>query len=156
LDDAPQHSCNVKLWIATKKLPARAAGVGAVPADAKRTMAETAYFASTLKDAAALWFNGLTVNAVPAAGVISSLDLLVAAFESQFAFDPAQKCRYLSEFVKTKQETGEKSEDFIRRVQEAGLKTHANDEQIRNTIMEGFLPHIQLSVMNHDIEPGAV
>jgi len=37
---------------------------GAMPADAERTMAEIAYFASTLKDAAAVWFNGLTVNAV--------------------------------------------------------------------------------------------
>jgi len=62
----------------------------------------------------------------------------------------------LSEFFKTKQETGEKSEDFIRRVQKAGLKAHANDEQILNAIIEGFLPYIQLSVMNHNIEPGAV
>jgi len=70
---------------------------------------------------------------VPAAGVISTLNRLIAAFELQFAFDPAQKWHYLSEFFKTKQETGEKSEDFICRVQEAGLKTRANDEQIRNT-----------------------
>jgi len=51
---------------------------------------------------------------------------------------------------------GEKLQDFIRRVQKAGQKARANDEQIRNTIMEGFLSHIQLSVMNHDIESGAV
>jgi len=156
LDDASQHSRNVKLWIATKKLQARVAMVGVVPADAERTMAEIAYFASTLKNAAALWFNWLTVNAVPAVGVISSLDLLVAAFEAHFEFDLAQKWRYLSEFFKTKQKLKKKSEDFIRIVQEAGLKTRANDEQIRNTIMEVFLLHIQLSVMNHDIEAGAV
>jgi len=154
--DALQHSRNMKLWIATKKLPARAALMGAVPADAEKTMAEIAYFFSTLKDAAALRFNGLTLNVVPAAGVISSLDLLVAAFNAHFAFDPAQKWRYLSEFFKTKQEPGEKSEDFIRRIQKARLKTRASDEQIRNTIMDGFLPHIQLSVMNHDIKAGAV
>jgi len=97
LDDATLHSRNVKLWIATKKLPARAAAiavagavgaagyVAAVPADAKKTMAEISYFSSMFKDAATLWFNGLTIDVVPAVGVISSLNLLVAALETQFA-----------------------------------------------------------------------
>jgi len=98
----------------------------------------------------------LTIDAVLTAGDISSLDLLVDAFKAQFAFDLAQKWRYLSEFFKTKQDTGKKWEDFIRRVQEAGLKTRANEEQIRNTIIEGLLPHIQTSVLNDDIEPGVV
>jgi len=56
LDDAPLHSRNVKLWIATKKLPARAAMAGAVPADAERTMAQIGYFSFTLREAATLWF----------------------------------------------------------------------------------------------------
>jgi len=130
--------------------------VGAVPSDAEKTMAEIAYVASTLRDAATLWFKGLTINPVAGAGVIATLDALIAAFELQFAFDPAQKWRYLPEFFKTKQNTEEKLKDFIRRVQEAGLKAKVNDEQIRHTMMEGFLLHIQLSLMNHDIEPGAV
>jgi len=38
------------------------------------------------------------------------------------------------------------------RVQGEGLMACANNEQIHNTIMEGFLTSIQSSVMNHDIE----
>jgi len=91
LDDAPQHSHNVNLWITTKKLPAHTPVAGAIPADAERTMAEIAYFASTLRDAATLWFHGLNVNTAPAAEFISMLNALIAAFELQFAFDPAQK-----------------------------------------------------------------
>jgi len=49
-----------------------------------------------------------------------------------------------------------KSEDFIHRVQEEGIKAKANDEQVRNTITKGFFPHIQSSIMNHDIEAGAL
>jgi len=140
--------------MASKKLPARAALP--LPVDGERSMAEISYFASTLKEGAMLWFNSLTVGiAVPVVpGTIGTLTDLCAAFEAHYLFDPAQKWRYLSDFFKTKQTHGEKSEDFIRRVQEEGLKARANAEQIRNTIMEGFLPHIQASVMNHDIEEG--
>jgi len=56
---------------------------------------------------------------------------------------------------KTRQTVGEKSEEFIRRVQEYGLKARATEEQVLKTIMEGFLPFIQASVSNHDIEAGA-
>jgi len=103
-----------------------------------------------------LWFNSLNIsNAVPVVmGAIGTLADLCAVFEAHYLFDPAQKWRYLSEFLKTKQFAGEKSEDFIRRVQKEGLKARANAEQIRNTIMDGFLPHIQASVMNHNIEEG--
>jgi len=138
LDDPPQLSRNFKLWIATKKLSAHTPVAGAVPADAERKMAEIAYFAFTLRDAANIWFNGLTNNQVAGAGVTATLDALLAAFQQQFAFVPAQKWRYLSKFFKTKQDTGEKSENFLRRVQEAGLKARANDEQIRYTILEEF------------------
>jgi len=48
----------------------------------------------------------------------------------------------LAEFFKTKQSVGEKSEEYIRRVQEEGIKARANEEQILNTIMGGFLPFI--------------
>jgi len=71
-------------------------------------------------------------------------------------FDPAQKWRYLAEFFKTTQTPGEKSKEYIRRVQEEGIKARANKEQILNTIMGGFLPFIQSSVSNHDIKAGAV
>jgi len=148
--------------MAFKKLPAHtAAVVGGAAANSKKNMAEISYFASILKDGATLWFNSLTIEVDPAAQVaatnrIGTLVALCAVFEAQFFFDLAQKLRYLSKFFKTKQIHSEKSEDCICRVQEEGIKARANDEQVRSTIMEGFLPHIQSSVMNHDIEAGAL
>jgi len=53
-----------------------------------------------LRDAATFWFKGLTINPVAGAGVITTLDALIPAFEQQFAFDPAQNWHYLSEFFK--------------------------------------------------------
>jgi len=104
-----------------------------------------------------LWFNNLTINVDPAhpAGMIGNLTELCTAFQLHFLFDPAQKWRHLSEFFKTRQTEGEKSEDYIRRCQEEGIKARASEEQILNTIMGGFLPFIQSSVSNHDIEGGA-
>jgi len=61
----------------------------------------------------------------------------------------------LFEFFKTKLLHGDKSENFTRRMREEGIMAGANDEQVRNTIMEGFLaPILQMSVINHEIEVG--
>jgi len=122
-------------------------------------MAEISYFASTLREGATLCFNELTIEVDPALhvardGAIGTLAPQCTRFDAQFLFDPAQKWRYLSEFFKTRQTHSEKIEDFIGRVKKKGTKARVNDEQIRNTIMEGFLPHIQSSVMNHDIQEG--
>jgi len=125
--------------------------------DEERIMAEVSYFQSTLKDTATLWFNNLDITVAPGrpVGTIGTLAELLAAFQLHFLFDPAQKWRHLADFFKTRQTVGEKSEDYIRRVQEDGLKARATEEQILNTIMGGFLPFIQVSVSNHDIEGGA-
>jgi len=80
---------------------------------------------------------------------------LCAAFQLHFIFYPAQKWLHLAELLKTRHAVGEKSEEYIRRVQEDGNKARASEEQILNTIMGGFLPFIQASVSNHDIEAGA-
>jgi len=108
--------------MACKKLPLRAALLLLVYGE--RHMPEISYFASTLPEGATLWFNSLTINnAMPVvAGPIGTLEAICAAFEAHYLFDPAQKWRYLSDFLKTKQTHGEKLEDFIRRVQEEGLK----------------------------------
>jgi len=37
-------------------------------------------------------------------------------------------------------------------VEEQALHTRAHREQVRNQFMRGFLPHIQMGVINHDIE----
>jgi len=89
------------------------------------------------------------------AGAIGNLTELCAAFQLQLLFDPAQKWRHLAELFKTKQSVGEKSEEYIRRVQEEEIQARANEEQILNTIMGGFLPFIQSSISNYDIEAGA-
>jgi len=126
--------------------------------DEERNTAEISYFASSLKDSATLWFNNLTIDVNPGhvAAAIGNLTELCAAFQLHFLFDPAQKWRHLAEFFKTKQTVGEKSEEFIHRVQEEGTKARANEEQILNTITGGFLPYIQSSVSNQDIESGSI
>jgi len=98
-------------------------------------MAEISYFASTLREGAMLWFNSLTIsNEAPVVvGAIGTLAELCEAFEAHYLFDPAQKRRYLSDFFKTRQTHKKKSEDFIRRVQEEGLKARANAEHIRSS-----------------------
>jgi len=110
-----------------------------------------------MRESALLWFNNLTIIVDPAhpVGAIGNLTELCAAFQLNFLFDPAQKWRHLGEIFKTRQSVGEKSKDYIRRCQEEGIKARANEEQILNTIMGGFLPFIQASVSNHDIQPGA-
>jgi len=106
-EEAPQHVKRVRIYIACKKLPARAALP--LPVDGECHMAEISYFAFTLRKGATLWFNSLTIsNAVPVVVVraIWTLEAICAAFEAHYLFDPAQKWRYLSDFVKTKQTYG--------------------------------------------------
>jgi len=158
LDDAVLHMRTFKLWLSTKKLPSRAMAANGSPIDAEQNTAEISYFASFLRNSATLWFNNLTIDVDPAhaANAIGNLTKLCTAFHLHFLFDAAQKWCHIAEFFKTKQSIGEKSEKYIRRVQEEGIKARANEEQILNTIMRGFLPFIQSSISNHDIEPKAV
>jgi len=156
LDDPVLHCKNVRLYIACKRLSAYAL-LRANPVNSERNLAEIAYFISTLTGSALLWFNGLTIEVDPAvavAGDIGTLAALCKAFQAQFLFDPSQKWCYLSEFFKITQSPSEKGEDFIHRVEEQALHARADREQVRNQIMRGFLPHIQMGVINHDIELG--
>jgi len=157
LDDADLHVRTFKLWLSTKKLPARAVAAHGMVVDEERNTAEISYFASSLRDAATLWFNNLVINVDPAhaAGVIGNLTELCGAFQLHFIFDPAQKWHHLANFFKTRQSVGKKFEEYIRRVQEDGIKARASEEPILNTIMGGFLPYIQASVSNPDIEAEA-
>jgi len=88
--------------------------------DEEQNTAEISYFQSSLQESAILWFNNLVINVdlVHPAGTIGNLTELCAAFQLHFLFVPAQKWRHLAEFFKTRQSVGEKSEDYIRRVQE--------------------------------------
>jgi len=102
LEDLILNSKNVRLYIATKNLPSHTVK-GIVTADEERNMSEISYFSSTLRGSAALWFNTLTIDpAVAVAGNIGTLAALCTTFEEQYLFDPVQKWRYLSEFLKKK------------------------------------------------------
>jgi len=144
LEDAVQHVRTFRLWVSTKKLPTRATALHGLTVDAERITAEISYFASWLRDLATLWFNNLVNNVDPLhpVGTIGTLTELCTAFKLHFIFDPAQKWRHLADFFKTRQTVGEKLEEFIRGVQEDGLKARATEEQVLNTIMGGFLPYI--------------
>jgi len=154
LKDSILECKHVRLYFACKKLPTHTV-VEVVPAEAERNMAEISYFSSTLQGSAALWFNTLKIEvnqAVAVAGNIGSLAALCTVFEAQYLFDPEQKWRYLSEFFKTKQLSGEKVEEYKRRIKEEGVRCRADDEQVRDATIAGFLLYIQGSVVNHDIE----
>jgi len=76
--------------MACKKLPART--LAGTPIDGERNKAEISYFASTLKERAAFWFNGLTIE-VDLAVIskrIGKLAALCTAFEAQYLFDAAK------------------------------------------------------------------
>jgi len=144
LENAEQHVKTFTLWLATKKLPAPLA---APAVGDPRDIAEIAFFASTLRDGAILWFNA---HAIPA--TMNTLALVKAAFLLHFVFDEANKWRYLGEYFKTKQISTETCDDFIRQVQERGVKCHADDEQVKTIVLNGFLPYIQASVSTTGLE----
>jgi len=93
LDDAVLHVRIFKLWLSTKKLPARAAALHGLLLDEERLTAEIFHFASSLRDSATLWFNNLVFNvdAAHPASTIGNLTELCAAFQLHFIFNPAQK-----------------------------------------------------------------
>jgi len=93
---------------------------------------------------------------VAVAGNIGTLAALCTAFEAQYLFDPAQKWRYLSEFFKIKQLPGEKFEEYLNRIKEAGVKCRADAEQVCDATIAFFFPYIQGSVCNHDMELGQI
>jgi len=121
------------------------------------TWLKLSYLYSSLKGRAALWFDNLSIDpAITGAGSIGTLAALCTAFEAQYLFDPAQKRRYLSDFFKIKQQPGEKVEEYMNIIKEAGIKCRADEEQIRDATIAGFLSFIQGSVSNHDMEPGQI
>jgi len=93
LEDAPQHVQSVKLWMACKKLPPRAALP--LPVDGERHMAEIFYFASTLREEATLWFNSLTIGVSNPVMVraFGTLEYLCLAFEAHW---PLKHTMYLT------------------------------------------------------------
>jgi len=90
-----------------------------------------------LREGAILWFNA---QAIPA--TMNTLTIVKAALLLHFVFDEANKWRYLLEFFKPKQAPTKTFDDFIRRVQEGGVKAHADNEQVNMTVLNGLLPYI--------------
>jgi len=83
LENAEQHVKNFTLWLATKKLLAIA---NPVVIGGERDMAQIAYFASTLRERATLWFNAQDIP-----GTFKTLALVTAPFFTYFLFDVANK-----------------------------------------------------------------
>jgi len=54
LDDADLHVRTFKLWLSTKKLPAKAAAAHGMVVNEERNTAEISYFASSLRDSATI------------------------------------------------------------------------------------------------------
>jgi len=89
LDDAVLHVRTFKIWLNTKKLPARAAALHGLLLDEERLTAEISYFASSLRDSATLWFNNLVINvdiAYPARTIGNLTELCAAFHESCISF----------------------------------------------------------------------
>jgi len=129
LDDAILHVRTFKLWLSTRKLLARAPALYGLLLNEERLKVEISYFASSQRDSATLWFNNLVINvdAAHSAGTIETLTELCAALQPHFIFDPAQKWHHLANIFRKRQAVRKKSEEYIRRVQEDGIKARATE-----------------------------
>jgi len=89
LDDAVLHVRTFKLWLSTKKLPARAAALNGLLVNEERNTAEISYFRSSLCESALLWFNNLTINVDPAhpVGAIGN-HRIMCGFSTKFLIRP--------------------------------------------------------------------
>lgn len=139
LDDPVKHVKRFKLDVASKKLP--------VPA-VERLAATMGYFAQTLVDAANEWFDQQDLT------TIADMDALYTAFQNRFAFSEPDQWRENQIFKQTKQLKMEPVQDFIRRIEAEGVRIHSSDIDIKDTILQGLLPHILHSVMQHDLAGG--
>jgi len=82
------------------------------------------------------------------------MDTLYNVFQTRFAFNVTDQWRENQIFRQTKQGPSELSTDFIRRVEAEGVRIKATAADVRDTILQGLLPAILNSVMQHELGAG--
>jgi len=82
--------------------------------------------------------------------------LYTQLFQARFAFNVTDQWGKNQVFRQTKQKPAEPSTDFIRKVEAegVGLRTKATAADVRDTILQGLLPAILNSVMQHEFGDG--
>jgi len=82
------------------------------------------------------------------------MQTLYDQFQARFAFNVTDQWRENQVFRQTKQKPNEPSTDFIRRVEAEGVGIKATAADVRDTILQGLLPAILNSVMQHELGDG--
>jgi len=96
-----------------------------------------------LTDAASEWFDALVLANLP------DIQTQYDQFQTRFAFNVTDQWRENQVFRQTKQ--SEPSTDFIRRVKAEGVRIKATAANVRDTILQGLLPAILNSIMQHEL-----
>jgi len=139
LEDLEKHVKRFKLNVLAKKLLAAAAD---------QLFARFGYFGKRLTDASSEWFDALVLANVP------DMQTLYTQFQASFAFNVTDQWREYQVFRQTKQKPAEPSTDFIRRVEAKGFRIKSTAADVRDTILQGLLPAILNSVMQHELGEG--
>jgi len=131
LEDPEKHVKQFKLNVFSKKLPANAA--------------ENLNFAETLSNAASEWFDSLDIT------TYATINQLYVDFQTRFAFNVTDQWKKTQVFRQKKKRPSELSTDFIRRVEAEGVRIKATAADVRDTILQGLLPAMLNSVMQHEL-----
>jgi len=81
------------------------------------------------------------------------MQTLYDQFQARFAFYVTDQWRENPIFQKIKQGPSEVSVDFIRRVEAERVRIKATADDVRDTILQGLLPTILNSIMQHELSP---
>jgi len=139
LEDPEKHVKRFKLNVLAKKLPVAAAD---------QLSAIFGYFGVTLTDAASDWFDALVLANIP------DMQTLYDQFQTRFAFNVTNQWGKNQVFRLTKQKPAELSTDFIGKLESEGDRNKATAADVRDTILQGLLPAILNSVMQHELGDG--
>jgi len=136
LEDPEKHVKRFKLNVLANKLPVAAAD---------QLDAKFGYFGTTLTDAASEWFDALILANIP------DMQTLYTQFQARFALNVTDQWWENQVFQQTKQKPAEPSTNFIRRVKAEGVRIKTTAADVRDTILQGLLPAILNSVIQHEL-----
>ena len=101
-----------------------------------------------LKDSARYWYDSLPDTDK------DTFEHLTAAFKENFKRDSSIRWKDSANVWNLNQLSSQSVEDYISQVQQKASLAHMSDEQVRFSLLNGFLPEIRQSVLNH--EPASV